>query len=265
MIKRICTMSLVGLLAGAAAAQQPAPPSEPLYKPLPPMTWTPKHYTCLKAAKPIEIDGRLDEGDWVKAPWTDDFIDIEGPDKTTPRYRTRAKLLWDDNYLYIAAQMEEPNVKATLTQHDSIIFHDNDFEIFLKPLATQSGYFEVEVNALNTVWDLFLNKPYREGGKADSSWDSEGLKTAVSVQGTLNHPEDKDTGWTVEMALPWKGFGSRLQVPRPKTGTEWRINLSRVEWIPGHPREDNWVWTSQGVINMHAPDRWGYLEFRGKE
>ena len=59
------------------------------------------------------------------------------------------------------------------------------------------------MNALNTGWDLFLNKPYRAGGKADNSWDIDGLKTAVAVQGTLNDPGDKDKGWTLEIAYPW--------------------------------------------------------------
>lgn len=258
-------MTLVGLLALAASAQQPEPPPQKIYKPLPPMRWTPKHYQCLKADKPIDIDGKLDEKEWAKAPWTDDFIDIEGPDHAAPKFRTRIKLLWDDTYLYVAAQMEEPDVEAKLTQHDSIIFRDNDFELFLKPLAAESGYFEFEINALNTGWDLYLTKPYREGGRADSSWDSEGLKTAVTVQGTLNHPNDKDTGWTVEIALPWKGFLTRQSVPVPQSGTVWRANFSRVEWTPGKPKEDNWVWSPQGVINMHVPERWGYLEFGGNK
>ena len=227
------------------------------------MRWTPKHYQCLKADKPIDIDGKLDEKEWAKAPWTDDFIDIEGPDHAAPKFRTRIKLLWDDTYLYVAAQMEEPDVEAKLTQHDSIIFRDNDFELFLKPLAAESGYFEFEINALNTGWDLYLTKPYREGGRADSSWDSEGLKTAVTVQGTLNHPNDKDTGWTVEIALPWKGFLTRQSVPVPQSGTVWRANFSRVEWKVGQKKEDNWVWSPQGVVNMHIPEKWGYLNLKG--
>ena len=52
----------------------------------------------------------------------------------SPRFRTRVKMLWDDNYLYIAAELEEPNVAAKLTERDSVIFHDNDFEVFIKPL-----------------------------------------------------------------------------------------------------------------------------------
>ena len=222
----------------------------------------PKAYFCDRAKKPILIDGNLNEHAWKSAKWTGNFVDIEGDGTPKPRFRTRAKLLWDDEYLYIAAQLQEPDLKAELTEHDSVIFHDNDFELFLKPPTNTPGYFEFEINALNTAWDLYLNKPYREGGKADNSWDIPGLRTAVALHGTLNHSTDKDHGWTVEIAIPWTAFSSRLPVTRPAPGTDWRLNFSRVEWKAGQPKEDNWVWSPQGVVNMHAPERWGYLHFR---
>ncbi len=240
----------VVLVALTAAAQEP-PQEEP------------KSYDCFRAAKPIKVDGKLDDAAWAKAAWTTDFVDIEGAAKPAPRFRTRAKILWDDRYLYVGAEMEEPEVKATLTAHDSVIFHDNDFELFLKPPGDAPGYFEFEINALNTGWDLYLNRPYREGGKADNSWEIPGLKTAVTVQGTLNDAKDVDQGWTVEMAFPWSAFGSRRPVARPKVDSAWRANFSRVEWKIGQKREDNWVWSPQGAVNMHIPDRWGYLRFRG--
>ena len=65
-------------------------------------------------------------------------------------------MLWDDDYLYIAAELEEPHVWATLTQHDAVIFHDNDFEVFLNPEGDSHLYAELELNALNTTWDLLL-------------------------------------------------------------------------------------------------------------
>jgi cellulose/xylan binding protein with CBM9 domain len=224
----------------------------------------PKSYDCYRADSPLNIDGMLNDPAWRTAPWTTDFVDIEGSAKPTPRFRTRAKILWDDDYLYIGAELEEPDVKATLIEHDSVIFHNNDFEVFLKPSAEAPGYFEFEINALNTGWDLYLNRPYREGGKADNSWDIPGLKTAVAIQGTLNNPGDKDRGWTVEMAFPWSAFASRLPVTKPNIGDQWRINFSRVEWKTGQPKQDNWVWSPQGLINMHVPEHWGYLHFRDK-
>jgi cellulose/xylan binding protein with CBM9 domain len=247
MIRPIILLCLAGFVAFTVPAQE--------------TKTTPLSYDCHRTATPIRIDGKLDDPAWQKAPWTSDFVDIEGAAKPAPRFHTRVKMLYDDKYLYIAAELQEPNVTATLRQHDSVIFHDNDFEVFIKPLPQTESYYEFEMNAFNTGWDLFLNKPYNENGKADNSWDIAGLKTAVAIQGTINQPNDTDQGWTLEIAYPLNAFDSRQTVPQPKPGTVWRINFSRVEWKPGNPKEDNWVWSPQGVINMHVPDRWGYLHF----
>ncbi len=228
----------------------------------------PKTYDCYRATTPIRIDGNLNDPAWRAAPWTTNFVDIQGSPQPLPRFRTRAKVLWDDTYLYVAAELQEPDVHATFTQHDSPIYQqDNNFEVFLKPPPNPngdtSGYFEFEINALNTSLDLYMNKPYNKGGKPDSSWDIPGLKTAIAVHGTLNKSTDKDHGWTAEMAFPWAAFASRLPVATPKIGDQWRFNFSRVEWKAGQPKEDNWVWTPQGAINMHIPEKWGYLRLRG--
>src|SRR5262245_2591141 len=90
----------------------------------------PRHYLCGIASTPLVIDGQLNEPAWTNAAWTDDFIDIEGTVKPAPRFRTRAKMLWDDNYFYVAAELEEPHLWATLTNHDAVIFNDPDFEVF---------------------------------------------------------------------------------------------------------------------------------------
>ena len=232
----------------------------------------PKRYDCRHTSTPIKVDGRLDEAAWKQAPFTDLFVDIEGDRKPRPRFATRAKMLWDGRYFYVAAEMEEPHVWATLTRHDSVIFQDNDFEVFIDPNGDTLEYYEFEINALNTGWDLFLNKPYRHGGKADNGWEIPGLKTAVSVRGTLNNPSDRDEGWTVEMAFPWKVLAEFAHKPAPpRPGDEWRVNFSRVEWqhqvrdgryekIKGL-KEDNWVWSPQGIINMHVPEKWGIVRF----
>jgi hypothetical protein len=232
----------------------------------------PKGYVCGRAAGPIQIDGRLDEPAWQAAPWTDPFVDIEGDQKPLPRFRTRAKMLWDDRFFYIAAEMEEPHVWATITKHDEVIFHDNDFEVFLDPDGDNHEYYELEINANNAEWDLFLKKPYRDGGPAVNEWEIPGLKTAVHIDGTLNDPTDTDRGWSVELAIPWSVLGEFAHRPSPpRDGDQWRVNFSRVEWVvdivEGRYRkraglkEDNWVWSPQGVIDMHQPEHWGYVQF----
>src|SRR5215468_10761317 len=232
----------------------------------------PKEYLCYRTSEPLRIDGNLDELSWRRAPATEDFIDIEGDARPRPRFATRARMLWDDQYFYIGAELDEPHVWGTLTKRDSVIFHDNDFEVFIDPNGDRNEYYELEINALNTVWDLFLPKPYRDGGKARNDWDIIGLKTAVHVTGTLNDPTDQDKGWSVEMAIPWKALAEYAHKPAPPVeGDRWRVNFSRVEWrheiVDGKYRktpdtkEDNWVWSPQGVIDMHRPEMWGIVRF----
>jgi hypothetical protein len=235
-------------------------------------TGMPKFYFAYRAITPVNLDGNLNDAAWQKAAWTDTFVDIEGDKNPLPRFLTRAKMVWDDNYFYIAAELQEPHVWGTITKRDSVIYYDNDFEVFIDPNGDNHQYYELEMNALNTVWDLFLPKPYRDGGKAMDGWDIIGLKTAVQVQGTPNNPADRDSGWTVEIAMPWDVLSEFAHKPcPPQNGDQWRINFSRVEWkheivggiyrrVP-KTREDNWVWSPQGVVDMHRPERWGYVQF----
>jgi hypothetical protein len=98
-----------------------------------------------------------------------------------------------------------------------------------------------------------------------------GLRYEVHIDGTLNDPSDTDTGWSVELALPWTDlaqFNSNQTPPAP--GDEWRMNLMRIEWnhevADGEYRkgeeQDFWVWSPQYVVDMHKPEQWGVLEFR---
>lgn len=246
---------------------------------IPSIEFSPREYICYRTAEPITIDGKLNEPAWANAGWTNYFVDIEGPVKPAPRFKTRAKMLWDENYLYIGAEIQEPDIWATIKVRDSIIFRDNDFEVFIDAGGDTFNYSEFEMNALNTVWDQLLEKPYRDVKKAAvKNWDIHGLKTAVTIDGTINNPSDTDKKWTVELAFPWSAFSEIADVNTPpKNNDQWRINFSRVEWkteiVNGKYRkkinpetgnyypEDNWVWSPQGVIDMHYPEMWGYIQF----
>ncbi|MSR31016.1 MAG: hypothetical protein EXR99_05860 [Gemmataceae bacterium] len=240
-----------------------------------PLAPHPKGYVCLRSQGKLLIDGKLDDPAWENAPWSEPFTDIEGDKKPAPLQRTRMKMLWNDEGLIIAAQLDEAHLWATLTQHDSVIFHDPDFEVFLDPDGDNFLYGELELNALNTTWDLLLPKPYKDGGRALNGWEIIGLKTAVHIQGTLNQASDKDQGWSVEILWPWEGIKELTPKPvPPMDGDQWRINFSRVEWdtvikngkyekVKGKP-EYNWVWSPQGVIDMHRPEKWGYVQFSQK-
>jgi Carbohydrate family 9 binding domain-like len=239
----------------------------------------PLQYAALKTSEKIVIDGKDDEQDWSKAPWTPVFTDIATGLEIDSTRKTQCKMLWDDDFLYVFARLEEPAIWASLTGQDDRIYQDNAFEMFINPDGSTFNYFEFQINANGAVWDLFMPKPYRNDGKNLTSWDLKDLKKAIQLNGTINNPTDTDKDWSVELAIPFKSI-SLSGDEHPGIGTIWRMNFSRVQWdldtLKGHyfRKEDKAtgkllpehyaVWSPQGIINLHYPERWGYVQFSDK-
>lgn len=244
-------------------------------------------YVCQRAKVPPLIDGKLDDAVWQKACRSASFVDIEGARVRTPAQATYFQMAWDEKFLYIAAHMREKNVWATLRERDSIIYQDPDFEVFIDPDCDGKNYIELEINALNTVWDLFLTAPYSDPKQVVlHDWDIKKLRTAVAIDGTLNDPSDEDAGWTAEIAIPWESITGNANLPRrgepPAAGTQMRMNFSRVGWktVPAQGTfsgskkqtdangknlpETNDVWAATGEINIHVPELWGDVFFSEK-
>lgn len=242
-----------------------------------PLFSLPKTYVIQQKIDSLSIDGKADEKSWQLAAWSSEFADIEGEIKPDPKFRTRMKMLWDEQNLYIFAELEEPHVWAYYDQHDMIVFHENDFEVFIDPEGDTRNYFEIEINAQNTIFDLLMDKPYRNRGHVNIPWNVKGLESAVFVDGSLNDSSDSDKGWSVEMKIPFSSLVAKEKYAIPTDGSTWKINFSRVQWQTSltegkyikkkNPQtqkdfpEDNWVWSPQGVINMHYPERWGLALF----
>lgn len=245
---------------------------------VPGIPFRPRHYICQRTKLPFTLDGRLDKRFWEQAPWSEDFVDIEGEHLPRPPKRTRFKMLWDDEYLYVGAELEEDQIWATLTERDSELYFENDFEIFLDPDGDTHHYYELEINALNTIWDLLLPRPYRDGGFRISAWDMRGLMTAVRIKGEVNNPHADNLGWSLEVAMPMGALRECAKSGQPpQVGCVWRMNFLRVNWplevVDGryqklvHPEtgcplpESNWSWSPMGIVNMHYPEMWGYVLF----
>lgn len=238
----------------------------------------PKSHIAYKVSVPINIDGEDSDPAWNNTEWSELFIDIEGVKQ--PKYKTQVKMLWDDTYYYILAKLEEPHVWGDITKRDAVIFKNNDFEVFIDPDGDSHNYYELEINALNTAWDLFVSKPYRDTNVVLNDWDVIGLKSAVKVNGTINNADDVDKGWVLEIAIPWSAYRIGYYHKNVPSDKFWRVNFSRVNWEfqldqgkysrkkdkKGKPlHEYNWVWSPMGVINMHEPEKWGYVYFSSKE
>ncbi len=276
----------VSALIGNAVAEEPAAARD--------LSWllVPQEeiraYTAYRAAGRITIDGKLDEAAWKLAPRSPRFVDIISGKAT--RFSTQARVLWDDDCLYVGFEVEEPDVQARLTRRDAPIYTENDVEVFI---AGEAGYYELEINALGTLYEAFFvwQSDYVSGGfAADPSfrrdakgvinfngvgfkshprgrrigfmrWDFPGLRSAVHVDGTLNDDSDRDNGWSVEFAFPWHSAGmhalaraDKRAVP-PHDGDTWRIDFSRFNRKKHGPGDSGgWVWSRHGAWDSHIPE-----------
>ena len=283
----------LGVLAGGQAEE--APDTARVASRFPCQEAEIAHYTAFRTTEPIKIDGQLNEKCWQTAPRSPRFIDILTGKPTL--YDTRAAVLWDDTNLYVGFWVEEPHVKATLTQHGAHIYENNDVEVFI---AGRDAYYEFEINALNTVYEAFFiwQDAYDKGGYAQVpefersnpkvkpfngvdftnhprgmrvgswAWEFPGLKTAVHIDGTLNDDRDTDRGWTVELAFPWAGMkwlakADGRALP-PKDGDVWRIDFSRFnQYKAPPPAQDSsgWFWSRHGAWDSHIPECFPYIRF----
>jgi hypothetical protein len=258
----------------------------------------PATYTAYRAGGPITIDGRLDEPSWQRAPKSTAFVDIVTGEPAW--FDTRVAILWDDENLYFGFWAEETDVWGTLTKRDSKIWEENDLEVFI---GGRDAYYEFEINALNTVYEVFWiwkdihnpGGPYFDRPEFDAAtqrtmvldgvgghvhergerwgfldWDYPGLRTAVQVDGVLNSRANTDRGWTAELAFPWKGLeliADGRSLP-PHDGDIWRIDCSRFECV-GRNREPldpgaGWTWNRHGHYDSHIPEVFPYVTFSDK-
>lgn len=257
-----------------------------------------KHYTARRTIGPIVVDGRIDEASWQHAVRSPRFEDLEEPGRPG-LFDTRAAVLWDDDYLYVGFWVEDPDVRATYTERDSMICEENDVEVFI---AGEDCYYEFELNPLGTIMERFYvwQNAYVEAGFGEHpefdlqgtdlvdtlggiktghahprgrrwafrEWDLPGLKWAVHVDGTINDPTDRDRGWTAEIAFPWQGlkhFADGRSLPA-REGDIWRMDFSRFQWIDegGYRTCPGWAWNSHGIYDSHIPDRFSVIHFSEK-
>lgn len=223
-------------------------------------------YIARKISAAISIDGNLKKDVWLNALWSKRFVDMATGD--AGMFNTQTAIQWSDTYLYIAFLAEEPFVEAKLTERDSLIFLENDLEVFIDG---GDCYYELEVNAANVVYEVFFiwKDAYTRGSKFDiptfdvhhpqaytfggnydrsgptfwkgthprgirwafTNYDLPGLQTAVQVEGTLNDNRDIDKGWSLEIGIPWSSLSllaNGRSIP-PKNGDVWNMFLGRFQ------------------------------------
>ncbi|HJP91433.1 MAG TPA: carbohydrate-binding family 9-like protein [Pyrinomonadaceae bacterium] len=209
-------------------------------------------YQVARVTTELKIDGRLDEQAWADASAVSNFVNNR--DGSPSKLTTEARVLYDDKFIYFAFRAVDTNIWATMKRRDEHLWLEEVVEVFLQANPEIPNYIELEVNPLGTLLDIYLidtRKPLHY-----ESWNSEKLRWAVHVQGTVDG-KDGDREWTCEIALPFEDVATAVHLP-PRPGDRWRMNLYRVESKP-EVAELAWSPTLQG--DFHVLSRLGEIVF----
>lgn len=232
----------------------------------------------LAKGETIHVDGKPDDKAWGGAASTGPFVDVgTGKPNTSFPVNGSAKLLWDDENMYVLIEVKDPDVVGYFTKKEE---QPNDWTVTGQPMTwtrhtseimvdpdgdgDNVNYYELQINPQNKVFKSQFdqyNRPKVEpqGPFGHEDWDPK-MKTAVAVKGTLDNSSDKDEGYTVEAAIPWRAFekGARQVPPRP--GDTWRMNFYAMANNGGT------AWSAiLGQGNFHKAARFGKVTWASKE
>jgi hypothetical protein len=218
----------------------------------------PAHYTILRATAPIRVDGKLDEPDWQAAPKTSPFVFnwwTEGEKELTD-----ARMLWDDENLYVAYYCHDRHISAFITERHGPVSQDDCVEIFLSPdPAKVKNYYTFEVNCVGTM----LNRCRTDWWTGPPTWEPEGVRIGHSIPGPTKEEAPEDKAWVVELAIPLRNFSRDAAHTPPRAGDQWRLNLNRCG---GKTNRQVSSWSPIGTErpSFHSPDYFGYVTFSEK-
>lgn len=181
-----------------------------------------------KAKGPIKLDGVADEESWKTALASPNFVDAKNGPSTQ---MTKARLLWDDEALYVFVEVSDTNIRSKYTKRDDPLWKGDVVELFIDADRNGNDYVELQVNPNNAVFDAWFARRRSKQYTGEFDWNSK-LESKVVVNGTVNK-SDKDTGWNVEIKIPHatvKGRNDKMRVNiPPKVGDRWRLNIIRVD------------------------------------
>ncbi len=255
----------IALALSACVAGKQTSPSQPVTKVKAAAPAFPATNECRWAHTPPLIDGHASDEAWRHAQVLDNFqLPWLGAQAHPARAATRARLLWDREFLYFHAEMDDDDLFADVTEHDGQTWDNDVFELFFKPAENKTGYYEFQVNAANTRFDMFV--PKREKDLSLIHHRKDGvfhLESKVVLRGTLNRRNDRDRGWSVEGRIPWRDF---LRTGgRPAPDEQWRFALCRYDYSKKSPEPELSTSADLTEVNFHQTDRYSALKFVGPD
>jgi hypothetical protein len=235
-------LALASMLAALAANVEAPPPLEAV---------------CGRAMSEVKIDGCADEPAWKDAAAVTDFRLFITMQK--PTEHTEVRFCYDEKFLYAVFICSDKDVFALYEEHDAWLWESDAVELFFKPTEDNPIYYEFEIAPNNAVFDARMVNTGSGGFKRWASWDCD-LRTAVTVDGTLDNWQDRDTGYCVEMAIPLDCIKETIG-DRPLAGQRWKFAAVRVDYSVTLELEERSATANVPDGNLHLKSGYSTLVF----
>lgn len=183
----------------------------------------------------IELDGKVDEAAWEISETISKFKNSESD---SVEIGMSVKILYDDNYLYVGAYLEEPNIDGLRTEAGGNIpltWDDDDFEMFFDPAQSQSDYYRLFQNAAGTRFNSLPR------WHPDKYFESK-YRSKIFIG---------EEYWSLEMIIPWSDISLK---EGPKSGDKWGFNV-------GRHRQQSYIKRSNWSGSLYNPKTYGVLLF----
>jgi NDP-sugar pyrophosphorylase family protein len=215
--------------------------------------------------KEQNIDPFLQEMDLSCAIWEDANLTVELENVLGGKAarETKVSLMYSGGCLFVRFVCVSDHVKAKMTKPNEPVWEEEAVEFFIQPPGMSNYYFEIDMNPLNTVTDLFVVNDSASGrGEAFQNireWDCRGLKTRVHVEGEINKAGGSRY-WIAEMKIPLK------ELPRSDGhggfDGDWKCNLYRIDRSGEKPEFQ--AWNPTGKLEYHKSDSFMSLKLRNR-
>jgi hypothetical protein len=203
-----------------------------------------------KRHAPIVLDGVLDDPDWQRAVVLAPFHAHDGRSAITRA--TSARMLWDDEALWVAFDVEDPDVFTVYSQRDDPLYDSEATEIFIDADGDGDVYVELQSAADDVHFDAAFAGGRRRN--MDRAWD------AAFDTKTMRTPRGVTAEWRVPVA-------SLRDVPagEPRAGASWKVNLFRLERLRSSTQRvtgtEASAWSSPLSGDFHNLARFGTVTF----
>lgn len=235
------------------------PTEQPSTNPAP-TAQQPSNLSVPRAGVPPNIDGRLDDAVWRTAASTGALVNtLTGQPAGPEDAHANVRVLWDDRFLYLGWEVQDDHLVETGTARDAHYWENDAVEVLIDPDGDGTNYYEIQVSPGGHTFDSQQPQPPSGSNFGRTEWNPN-LRVAVTRQGTLGNPADQDTGYTVEMAIPWSAINAGAAHTPPQVGDTWRMNFFVMDRTKqGTQRAAGWSAPLAG--SFHTTARFGHITF----